>query len=230
VFTSRAAVEWTHVADAWHLLHPHAGYGAGGATVTLIIHIITRCSRPANLPAVLDSIEQAADPATSVRVVWHVIYDLNRVPIPAKPGRVSPSPHVQIVERFGCGTGPCGYNLVNTCLDEISDGVVYCLDDDNLLHPNVLARIESAFTDPNVGVVVVQQRFGSRIRLIGPDIVRKHNIDLAQFAIRSALMNDRRYLTDDYAADGAMMEDLWRADQSKFTFIHEVLSYYNALA
>jgi hypothetical protein len=196
----------------------------------LPIHIITRCSRPANLPAILSSIEQAADRAISVRVIWHVIYDLNRVPLPAKLGWVSGSLHVQIVERFGRGTGPCGYNLVNTCVNEISDGVVYCLDDDNLIHPSFPACIAPAFADPNTGVVVVQQRFDSRIRPIGPDIVRQHNVDLAQFVIRSVLMNHRRYLTDDYAADGAMIEDLWRTEQSRFTFIHEVLSYHNALA
>lgn len=76
-----------------------------------MLHVITACTRPANLPVMAESLGcwHRAD------LIWHIRFDFNH-------------------EHIG------GQAVKNAVLEEISDGYVLFLDDDTIAHPKLWKR------------------------------------------------------------------------------------------
>jgi len=168
------------------------------------LHILTACTRPNNLYALSLSIEHAARQGCDL--TWHVRFD----------------PECQAVG---------GQWLKNQMLDEITDGWVYILDDDNVLHPDLLGALADYLTDRvDVGLVVcAQQHRNGYVRRPHRGMLRQTHVDAGQVVIRRAALGALR-IPEHYCGDGQFVEEFastLRNDQ--IVYIPEVTTYYNWL-
>lgn len=110
---------------------------------------------------------------------------------------------------------------------------IYVLDDDNLVD----LRLFQAVTDvilrmPDLGAVVVNQvRYDSLRHLTAsPDNVRVGAIDTAQVCFKKSFIGENRFPENSPVADGEFYEKLFRSDSSRFFFLQQDLSTFNALS
>ncbi len=166
------------------------------------LHILTACTRPANLPRVGESIIAATPRGWDVS--WHVRFDPQRI-------------HVG------------GQALKNQMLDEITDGWCWILDDDTVAHPDILYRLSEVLVDkPKMRALVVDQtRADGRYLIAAPDQVAIGYIDAGQAIIRRDLIADKR-LPENYEGDGHWLMSVLR-DQPYVVYLNLPLSLHNAL-
>ncbi len=163
------------------------------------LHVITACSRPWNLQAVADSITEAScDPW---QIDWHVVFDLAKT-------------HVG-------GQGP-----KNRVLDQITDGWVFVLDDDTLMHPDLLTKAAEHIADVDA-IVVSQERINGRVLHAAPTNLKVGRIDAGQALMRRDLIGLERF-PEVYVGDGYFMETVLGA-ASNVVFLPEVLSWHNRM-
>jgi|11BtaG_2_1085332.scaffolds.fasta_scaffold18943_1 hypothetical protein len=94
-----------------------------------ILNIITPCSRPENLKSLFKSIQKPDD----TEVYWYIVYDLGIKPELGLPKQYN---GINIIEHLADKKSVSGNNLRNWALDQITEGFVYLLDDDNIFNPN----------------------------------------------------------------------------------------------
>jgi glycosyltransferase involved in cell wall biosynthesis len=197
-----------------------------------ILNIITRCTRPENLYKVKESIFNSNN---LFKINWFIVFDTNCI---TKIDSEILSDFSQVSQlRFIKGvTGDFGHQLINTCLDEIRDGWVYVLDDDNLLHEDFYEDINSAILNfEDKRGFIFNQKVGGRdfsgldIRESNHQNIKVGSIDMAQFILRRDLIGDRRLESGKYVADGIFIQNLFEESKDDFIFINKVLSYYNAI-
>ena len=168
-----------------------------------ILNVITACSRPENLPLLEESLEPGK---ASFELRWLVIHDTGEV-----ESRV-------------------GNAQKNEALEMIDSGWVYFLDDDNLIHPKFFPAIAQAIHDgPGRRGFIFSQDCNLFIRRASPETVRVDRIDLAQFVLRRDLIGSWRFDLPTYNSDGMLIEGLYQKHAGEFTFIDQVLCYYNRL-
>src|SRR5512132_2800574 len=108
------------------------------------LHVLTAVTRPGNLGLLAESIAAASIP--EVGIVWHWCFD---------------------PERTAVG----GQRLKNEMLDQISDGWVCFLDDDNVMHPDFVRRVHE-HKDADAVVVCQQRHSDGRTLVAGPGELR----------------------------------------------------------
>lgn len=170
----------------------------------LTLHLLTAVTRPDNLGAVGASVAGAV--CAGLRVVWHLRGDPD-------------------------GRAVGGQALKNAMLDEIADGWVYILDDDNLLHPGLPAALARLVADrPEVRLAVVAQELpGGAVRRPAPDAMRVDGVDAAQLLIRRDAIGGYR-IPETYAGDGMLAAHLAAAlPAEQVAYLDEPLAYYNRL-
>lgn len=195
-----------------------------------MINIITRCSRVGNLKIISEGLVQNLE---SIR--WWIIFDTNIVQQIDVATLADLNKIGAIIRYRGGESTSCGMNLVNSILDEINDGWVYILDDDNLIHPNFFGVIlETIKSNPNKLGIIFNQKVGG-IDFSGLDIreakhenVKVGSIDSAQFLLDRKLISDLRFIND-YKADGYFIVSLYEANKDKFLFLEQELCYYNKI-
>lgn len=170
-----------------------------GGCVPLILHVLTAVSRPENLPRITESLAAAARDAP-VSVAWRWKFDLDK-------------------HHVG------GQELKNRMLGEITDGWVWILDDDTLVHPDLLHRI--APLTSGVGMIVVSQSRADGDTLVAsPENMQVGGIDIGQaIMLRSAIGEHR--IPEMYDGDGVFLTEI--ADGAMVEYVDEVLSLHNAL-
>ena len=168
------------------------------------LHVVTAVSRPWNLNVVAKSLETAAD-RVSIDLSWHLRFDLGR-------------------ECLG------GQALKNELLDEISDGWVWFLDDDTLVHEEMFTLVWQAINGYSdiVAVVVSQRRNDGRVLVAKPRNVCVNGIDIGQAILRRDLIADER-IPESYAGDGEFLQALLHGRQDVI-YMSEVLSLHNVLS
>ena len=147
------------------------------------IHVITACTRPRNLPALAESIVDAA--CEGWEVCWHVLFDLERA-------------HVG------------GQRPKNHALDAIADGWVCFLDDDTLMHPLLIETVSVHHSAD--AVVVSQERADGRTLVAARENVKVGRIDIGQAVIRRDVIGDER-IPETYVGDGIFLENVLTADR-----------------
>ena len=166
----------------------------------LRLHVLTACTRPHNLPALADSLAAAlCDPW---ELCWHIRFD---------PAR----------EHLG------GHKLKNDMLAQIADGWVLFLDDDTVLHPDLLQRV-AGHVDA-AGVVVSQDRTASLGHMLWatPEHMRLGGVDIGQVVLRRELIGDAEMLPY-YGGDGTFLMSILQG-RSDVVYLDEVLCFYNVL-
>lgn len=186
--------------------------------------VVTPVSRPENLPVIKHCLEANAPDCT-----WLIYYDLGARAIecrrPVLPQPVSEV--LLIVERcFHAGKG-WGHEARNLALKEIpSDAWIYWLDDDNLLHPELVPTARAALEEnPHCRAMVFQQeRNGS----VEPAHIAACFTDMGQVLVQRSALGDFRFDVHKREADGIMV--LWLQERIEWTCVPVTCTFYNRLS
>lgn len=168
------------------------------------LHLLTAVTRPGNLAVIADSIA-AASFSTEWEYVWHLRFD----PLRQDVG---------------------GHEQKNAMLDGIEDGWVWILDDDTLMHPDLLRRLADVLkAQPDaLALVVSQDRKDGRHLVAAEENVRVCFIDAGQAIMRRDLIGNHR-LPLNYEGDGHWLCDLLPGKDG-VVYLDETLSLHNALS
>ena len=191
------------------------------------INIITRCTRPYNLLKIKESLLNNK----KINIICWVIFDTAVLKdIDVELLSQLNSVDFKINLRFLKSTpGACGYDLINQILKEIDPNEwMYLLDDDNILHPNFSEVIGDIKTDKSVitfSQFVDKKDFtGLEYRIAIPENMRFQGIDSAQILIKRSMVSE---FALNYAADGILIDALYKSNPEEFLLIDKVISYYN---
>jgi hypothetical protein len=182
-----------------------------------VIHIVTPCSRPENLPALYSSIVANLYEAD---VKWWIVFDAEAV-----PAEIDNAPFMELHAILG---GVAGHKQRNYALDRIQDGYVYQLDDDNIIHSNFPSIFNYCATEKK-SAIFGQNLGDGRVRVNDRTNIRQTHIDQGQFLVRREHIADTRYVETDYCADGLFIEQIYHKQPDNFLIFNQVASYYNFL-
>lgn len=161
--------------------------------------IITPCSRPQNLPAMAESIK----PGRSMfDVIWLIVFDNKE-----------------------CTESVVGNYQRNCALEAITDGWVYFLDDDTIIHPEFFAELAKV----NSRAVAFEQNLGTWVRKAAPSEMRCCHVDMGQVVIRREVIGDIRFALGVYEADGKFIQAVYENNPEAWSFIDKPLCHYNKL-
>jgi glycosyltransferase involved in cell wall biosynthesis len=188
-----------------------------------VLHVVTPCSRPENLPKLADSLDVATD---FFRVTWWIVTD----------GRtVKDLPNAKHFPDLNVKTLVCrakenvaGKAQINLALDKITDGWVWVLDDDNTAHPEFFRKLYQIQNPRCAAVAFAQVNRQGGVRSVGAESVKECSIDQAQFVLRRELIGDERYLQK-YTADGEFAERVHKKGGLVWEFCNEPFTHYNWL-
>jgi hypothetical protein len=170
------------------------------------LHILTAISRPALLPDVVASVIAATRVAPEIPIIWHGRFDIAR-------------------DDLG------GHALKNAMLAQITDGWVWVLDDDNLMHIDFLRVIHATTTrHPMARMIVCESRFeGKQVRRMPGVLLREGHLDIAQVVIRREAIGTTR-MPERPRGDGAFIEEIAsRLPAEAIVRIEQPIVSYNAL-
>lgn len=175
------------------------------------LHVLTATTRPENLSQVAQSLEEAVRVARTqtrfddIDLTWHLRFD---------------------VAHLAVG----GQALKNAMLEQINDGWVYILDDDNAMHPALLAWlvVKAGGEDAQL-IAMAQQHRNGWIRRVHRGMLKQTHVDAGQVVIRRDAIGDRR-IPLHYCGDGEWIEEI--ADSladRQIVYLHDPLAQYNWL-
>lgn len=169
--------------------------------------IITPCIRYQNLNKISESIPD--------KVRWIVIFDSNKKP----DAKFIP----KNAETYILKSPTRGYPQSNLGIDKVDSGWVYFLDDDTLLHKNLLKTL-SNFNGADF--IHFNQQFPDGRKRIGGKVAVKH-IDKGNFIVKRSLIGNDRF-ENCASADGMFAEKMYKKAK-KPLYLNKCLSVYNAL-
>jgi len=194
----------------------------------MLLHVITACIRPGNLPLLHDSFLQAAENKT-VDLRWHISME-------SRGNREPKHPDVSY-SKFPTTTylGDLDNSPINRPLQSITDGWICWVDDDNLMHPEFISGILEHCDEPQI--LVYHQQLTKRPALFNPLIryvdngsCRPGRIDTGQFCIHSRLLEGIRWNGSHPQPDGLFVQAVHNRYPTKVKTVNQVLAYYNQLA
>jgi len=200
------------------------------------INIITRCTRPNNLPKVMDSVFHKVP--SNLKINWHVLFDT--VPLKDIDAGIlstisSNNTKIHFV-RGGDGglLYPQSTKLIKT-FDK--DSWFYFLDDDNIIHEDFYKHVGGNTileNNSNHLIHVVSQQVdgkdftGLDVRVATPENTGFQKTDIAQVIIKSELIDNYSFGAS-YAADGYFIQAVLDEHPEYFSYHNLVLSHYNYL-
>lgn len=177
------------------------------------LSLVTPCVRPENLDQIKLSINFPCD--------WYIVFDSDKV---------EKTFEENWIHTYATKGGVSGNQQRNYAVDLITDGWVYFLDDDNLVHPNFYAKIKDFvlfYADSGVGAFTFAQQLSTWVRHISTNEIRATHIDQAQYILSRDYIGDERFIQD-YCADGHFIESLFK-QKGSLVCLSEVLCFYNRL-
>ena len=194
------------------------------------LSIVTPCSRPSNLPLLAKSIARARA-SLPISIDWYVCFDEYRVKRCAF-GVPKASPHINIYYSYIADPkSKSGNSQRNYALQFVTEGFIYFLDDDNLMHYNLLHTLSKLYSQHGYTKTLICNQLDERWqpRKLGLRYCKPGGIDAAQYIIPKDHLQTRRWATSVYAADGLLIEDIARQWGKDFIFTDEIISFYNAI-
>ena len=180
------------------------------------INIITACSRPTNLKQLYESIRFEMIDA------WYIVYDTSTAGC-TKQFEMEP----KIIE-IECNTkGVCGHPQINHALNIITEGYIYVLDDDNVMHPNFW-KLVPRFDGENVYTFDILRKPSNRS--YRGDKIALTYIDTAQFIVPRNLVGDIRWPEQTRGGDYAFISAIKKNHPHKFTYVPGIASYWNYIS
>ena len=183
-----------------------------------MLTIITPCCRQANIPKLYDSI--MFDKIHQ----WIIVYDTTKDRTYEKIYADEP----KIMEVECADPGCSGNSQRNYGLKLATDGFIYFLDDDNIIHPEFWNLVDSF--NPAYFYTFSQIRKHNGQILHGNNIARC-KIDTAMFVVHKHHIGDIQWRINEYTADGYFICDITAApaNAGRHRFLNVVASYYNFL-
>lgn len=172
-----------------------------------MLNIITACSRPELLDCLYNTMK------FELIHCWYIIYDTSK-------GRSyvhKYKDHPKIREIDCDEIGVCGHPQINHALDLIKEGMVYILDDDNIIHPNFW--LFAPYFKESYIYTWDQHRHVKMNIILHGNRVFETNIDTAMFIVPRKLIGDLRWVKDERGGDGKFIRTLWEKDSSVFRYI-----------
>jgi len=201
-----------------------------------VLHIVTRCSRLNNIIKVGESLPTKDG---KLQVQWHVIFDSTRLKdIDAEIlGRLQEEYNAKLYFEFSQGGDYLYPQMNKIIIDNIQEGWIYSLDDDNILHEKLFDNFEALVgfceAEKSIGIVFNQHVAGKDftgvdVRYAKPENMKVRSIDLAQFILHRSVFNYFDF-KGGYDADGKFIEKVYESNPDGFLFIDKILSHYNYL-
>ena len=181
------------------------------------IFILTACTRPYNLPKLLESFP-------TERIQWIIVFD---------PTVKDPVEMENAIHLTSPMTGQYGNYARNTGLNYLYDsGIItdqdwlYILDDDNIIHPDWWENVKDNLTN-NTLITWGQHWHKGYHRADATNTPASGNIDTAQYMVRWDIAKNFKFRLQ-YEADGFYAEDCFNFTGSCLA-IQKDLCYYNYL-
>lgn len=195
----------------------------------MILHIITRCSKPANLSRIKQSIVETIE-KQNANINWHIIFDTS----------ILKDIDAEILEQLNLKwinlsfrNDASGYTCLNSIIEEIEDdGFVYLLNDNNVLQEDLYNRLTQVPTDKDI--FVFSQTVGSLEgtsffnRIASPENIAPTKIDGQQYAVKLQYFKNNKF-EDSYVADGLFIQNLYRNHTALTEITNDILAYGNSL-
>lgn len=152
---------------------------------------------------------------------WIIVYDGEK--IIDNPKLFENQENNKIKEYVYNGEGKSGNPQRNYALTKITnqDTLLYYLDDDNIVHPNLYKLLKIVDNDK-------LYTFNQLNRLKGNDI-KICNIDTAMFIIPYRLCKNEKWLSNEYSADFFYIRDCYDKNKNIHIFVDNDLCYYNKI-
>lgn len=194
-------------------------------------HLITRFSRVQNLDKVYDSIFNTN--TEGYNIIWHLLFDASRV------SELPLSTTTKLLDKgsrlyYKLNKSDYLHTSISEVISSIEDGYVHVIDDDNILHPELLPTISKEIEkNPDPTIYIYQQQVdgkdftGLQVRPVGVEFLKVGGVDMAQFTAHSSLIKEN--IPADYVGDGILLEKLYKNNPENFKFIEKILCYYNYL-
>ena len=181
-----------------------------------MLSIITPCYRQHHLSALHDSIE------FDKIHVWIIIYDTSN-------GRTYPrlyegTPKIMEIEWNG---GISGNPQRNYGMSFVTDGFIYFLDDDNIIHPHFWNTIIELHTD---NFYTFDQQRNKNGDILYGNRIEVGYIDTAMFLVHKKHIGALEWITDKYDADGYFICTIAKNHPESHCYINTTACYYNYLA
>lgn len=148
---------------------------------------------------------------------WIIVYDTSRN---RTYNRIFNHPKIE--EVFCSDVGQAGHPQRNFGVKMVTDGHIYFVDDDNIIHP----EFWNLSFEPDYFYTFDQLRNKHGTILHGPNI-RIGAIDTAMFVVPKKMFID--WDINEYAADGLFIYAINSRNPDKHKYIDKVASYYNWL-
>lgn len=196
-------------------------------------NIVTAVSRPQNLLRIHRSISETCA-GLQLSLKWIVVFDAPKDAPPEFQRLIDRGAPFRIQKERWAG-GPCvyGINQKNRGIDLCDKGFYYLLDDDNIIHPELLKRVgELTRQHPQKKAFAFnQQRWDKHGNLRArPETMIPMRIDNSMFVVSTELIGADRYdITKASLEDGFFFQGLFHKDPGSFLFVDEYLAYYNYL-
>lgn len=194
------------------------------------LNIITRCTRFTKIREIYSSFENNSK---LFKLNWYVLFDLTNL-IEISTDILSFLNPIAIMRFYDSQDGDFGHDMINKTIDEITDGLIYVLDDDNILHPNFIPLLENWFTNhPHKDGIIFSQKIGGidftgeDLRIASPENVKVSKIDMAQFCMKRELYGNHRIPKNMYVGDGVLIEEIYNNNVDRFWIVDEIACYYN---
>jgi hypothetical protein len=177
--------------------------------------IVTPCSRPENLEKLYKSIQ--FDKIT----LWLIIYDTRKLNFEKRFN------DPKIIELECKDEGIVGHQIRNMSLNIITQGLIYFLDDDNIIHP-FFWYITNHFKEGSIHTFNLLYQNGSILKGENP---APKNIDIAQCVFDKSLVGDIRFNANNYSADSVFISELCNKnkDTTQIVYFNYIATYYNWL-
>jgi glycosyltransferase involved in cell wall biosynthesis len=179
------------------------------------VTIITPCSRPKNLPLLFESLE------FSLIKNWLIVYDST------KRDTAHQFKHPKIIEYNEERVGFSGNTQRNRGIQNTHGGLIYFLDDDNVIHPHFW-NILPGFSNEKLNLFQIEghpKTESLNLRNPGPG-----TIDTSMYCVDRKLVGNTRWLPHLYAADGVFAETLYCKKPNSLKIFDEKAAYYNYLS
>jgi hypothetical protein len=186
----------------------------------MFINFITPCTRPHNLWTIYESI---TIPTTHYR--WLVVFDGQKV---ENYEEFTSDDFPPTVEPYIVSdpTGISGNPQRNLALDKVTNGWIYFLDDDTIVHHDLYDTVKEYDTTHTFLHFRQDDRHGD-FRLFGKEVGVGY-IDSAQMLTHHSIVKGYRWVNDVYEADGLWSEVMKSRSESSL-WINKTLSHYNVL-
>ncbi len=191
----------------------------------LLLNIITRCKKPADLLKIKKSIFAVASEIRPIK--WHVIFDTSVL----KEIDANIIQEINDVGKTYFYKNGSSYLAINKVIDQIEDGFIYMLSGDSELHPDLYDTfVEKIGGYDYKKIFVFAQSFnhGESIRNPFLQNIRPGHIDGSQYILHKSLFHIYEFV-DAFNADGILIQEIVKSHQDELVISTDILSVHESL-